>query len=193
MKKISKRQLWEYIILVARFWLAFILIVYSTLKLTGFQFYINPHLLATKVKNANLFQLSWFLADHSPFKYFIGFSEITAALLLIFNRTAIIGALMVIPIWLNILIWDISFIDKVMAIQFACRIGYYLVLTGLILWFYKDKIIIAYKSLSEKINSHLNKSVLLYLSLLIVGYALEFIVGKLVTYSGYLYYLLSHL
>ena len=180
MKKISKRQLWEYFILASRYWLAIILIFYSVAKLTGFQFHISANLLDTKVKDANLFKLSWFLADHEPFKTFIGVSQISAALLLIFNRTAVIGAFLVIPIWLNILIWDISFMDRIMAIQFGFRISYYLVLTGSILWFYKDKIITAYKSFTEKINSKLNRSVLLYISLPIVGFALEFIIGKIV-------------
>jgi len=181
MKKISKGQLWEYFILVSRYWLAFILIFYSIAKLTGFQFYMDSNLLETKVKDANLFKLSWFLADHEPFKTFIVVSQISAALFLIFKRTAVIGAFLVIPIWLNILIWDVSFMDRIMAIQFGFRISYYIILTGLILWFYRDKIIIAYKSLTEKINSGLNRSVLLYISLPIIGFALEYIIGKIVS------------
>lgn len=160
--------------------MAFILLAYSVAKLTGHQFYTNPELLLTTVKEANLFQLSWFLANHEPFKMFIAISQISAALLLIFNRTAIIGAFLVIPIWINILIWDVSFMDQLMAIQFGFRIGYYLILTGLILWFYKDKIITAFRIFTEKTDRRLSKSVLLYVSLPLAGYALEFVIGKLV-------------
>lgn len=160
--------------------MALILITYSILKLAGYQFYVSPELLLSKVKDANLFKLSWFLADHEPFKTFIGLSQIAAASLLIFNRTAVIGALMVIPIWLNIWIWDISFMDRIMAIQFGFRIGFYLVLTGLILWFYRNRVINAYRILTKKAAGGLNKSILLYVSLPFVGYALEFIIGKIV-------------
>lgn len=193
MKRISKRQLWEYFILTARFWLAIILIGYSIAKLTGLQFYINPELLGEKVQDANLFQLSWFLADHQPFKFFIAGSQIIAGSFLIFNRTAVIGAFMAIPIWLNILIWDISFMDKLMAITFACRISFYLILTGLILWFYKDKIIAAFQSITQQTVWKFNKSVLLYLSLPFAGFALEFVVGKLFNLPYNLYHFFSTL
>jgi hypothetical protein len=86
---------------------------------------------------------------------------------------------MIIPIWLNILIWDISFMDGIMAIGFGYRISYYLILTGFILWFYKDKIIIAYRIFTKKIEGELNRSILIYISLPIVGYALELIMGKI--------------
>lgn len=180
MKGLTKKQLWEYFVFVSRYWLALVLLSYGVVKLAGFQFYTAAGLLGTKVGDANLFQLSWFLADHEPFRFFVAISEIIAGLLLVFNRTAVIGAFLAIPIWLNILIWDISFMDRLMAIQFAFRIGYYLVLTGLVLWYYKASILIAYKILSEKINNDLKKSVFLYISLPIVGYALEFAIGKIV-------------
>ncbi len=193
MKKISKGRVWEYLVLMARYWLAIILLLYSMAKLMGYQFYTNPDLLAAHVKDANLFQLSWFLADHQPFKSFVAIAQITTALLLMINRTAVIGALMAIPIWVNILIWDLSFMEGIMATQFGFRISYYLLLTGLVLWAYRDQIVLAYTYLTRHTQGLLPRRILLYVSLPVVGYALEFVVGKLVNLSGYVYHFLTNL
>jgi len=189
-KSISKQKLWEYFILVARYWMAFILIAYSIAKLTGHQFYISPQLLCEKVKDANLFQLSWFLADHQPFKYFIACSQLVVAALLIINKTALLGALATIPIWLNILVWDLSFMDGVMRMSFAFRLSFYIVLDCLVIRYYKGYLKTIISEFCNQKFYLIRKSVLLYISLPVTGFCLEFVVGKIVSYSGYLIHFL---
>jgi uncharacterized membrane protein YphA (DoxX/SURF4 family) len=102
MNKLSKEQLWDYFILVARVWLAWTLIHYGWSKLTDSQFGVSEATLNQPLKDVDLFRLSWHLAAHEPFKSFIGVSQIITGFLLLYNRTVILGASMSIPIWLNI-------------------------------------------------------------------------------------------
>lgn len=139
MKKISKKQLYDYFILAARCWLGYILISYGWSKLSDGQFGVSVAELNMPLKDLSLFRLSWYLADHEPFKSFIGLSQILAGLLLIFRKTSIIGAFMSIPIWLNILVWDLTFLQA-FGNAFTIRLSYYLLLTGLILYHYRDRV-----------------------------------------------------
>jgi uncharacterized membrane protein YphA (DoxX/SURF4 family) len=145
MKDISKAQLWEYFLLSARVLLAWILFQYGWAKLTDNQFGVDEQTMNLPLKQIDLFRLSWYLADHQPFKAFIGVSQLIIGLLLLINRTAIIGALASIPIWLNILMWDMTFMEG-MTRPFMIRLSYYLILTGLILYQERDKIMSAINS-----------------------------------------------
>ena len=140
MKNVSKAQIWEYFILSARVLLAWTLFRYGWAKLTDNQFGVNEKILNTPLKDIDLFRLSWYLADHQPFKSFIGVSQISTAVLLLFNRTAIIGAFSSIPIWLNILVWDMTFMEGFTR-AFTIRLSYYLILTFLILYNERERIL----------------------------------------------------
>jgi uncharacterized membrane protein YphA (DoxX/SURF4 family) len=146
MRDISKAQLWEYLLLSARVLLAWTLFRYGWAKLTDNQFGVDEQTMNLPLKQIDLFRLSWYLADHQPFKAFIGVSQLIIGLLLLINRTAIIGALASIPIWLNILMWDMTFMEGMMTRAFMIRLSYYLILTGLILYQERDKIMPAINS-----------------------------------------------
>jgi uncharacterized membrane protein YphA (DoxX/SURF4 family) len=148
MRRITTPQFYDYLLLAARLWLAFLLLTYGWGKLTDNQFGVSAQELNMPLKDLNLFRLSWYLADHQPFKAFIGVSQIITALLLIFNRTCIIGAFISIPIWANILVWDMTFMGLTSA--FTWRISYYLILTFLIIWHRRDRIIAALRSIMSR-------------------------------------------
>ena len=173
MKSITKEQLWDYLILVSRVWLAYILIYYGWGKLTGGQFGVTEATLNLPLKNVDLFRLSWYLADHEPFKSFVGMSQIITAVLLLYNRTVIIGAFMSIPIWLNILMWDMSFMG--LYTPFSIRMPYYLLLTVLILWHYKDKVLAALRTITKGISTKFKYPIWAYLLLPLFGFLIEFI------------------
>jgi uncharacterized membrane protein YphA (DoxX/SURF4 family) len=149
MKLLSKDQYWPYLLLAARVLLAYTLFNYGWAKLTGNQFGVDETTMNLPLRDVGLFRLSWYLADHQPFKAFIGVSQIGVALLLIFNRTVIIGSFASIPIWLNILMWDMTFMEG-MTKAFTFRLSFYLLLTGLILYQSREKILPAIQSVSEK-------------------------------------------
>lgn len=176
MKRPSKQQLYAYFILAARCWLSYILIHYGWGKLTDRQFVLSEKELNTPLKDLNLFRLSFYLAGHEPFKSFIGVSQMVAGALLIYRRTAIIGAFMSIPIWLNILIWDMTFLGFFGSV-FTIRISYYLLLTAFILYHYRDRV---FPMLGYSVQSKLPKYSFpfwAYLLLPVAGLIIEFTPG----------------
>jgi uncharacterized membrane protein YphA (DoxX/SURF4 family) len=170
---IEKGKLYDFFIIVIRVWLAYILIEYGLGKLTDTQFGVTSQELNTPLKDLNLFRLSWYLADHEPFKSFIGMSQLIAALLLIFRRTCIIGAFMAIPIWLNILIWDITFMG--LQSPFTFRLIYYLLLTCLILLRYKNSVVGVFNSGFQRSKADYQYPIWAYLLIPVIGFAIEFV------------------
>ncbi len=136
----ARTACWLYFLLAARLLLAGMLIIYGVSKLAGLQFGVSDATMQMALKDIDLFRLSCYLADHEPFRSFIGVSQIVTAILLLYPRTVLIGAFMSIPIWLNILIWDLTFMDG-RAAAFTVRLSVYLVLTGLIIGQERTKVI----------------------------------------------------
>jgi len=174
MRRITTPQFYDYLLLAARIWLAYILISYGVAKLTDHQFGVTVKELQMPLKDLNLFRLSWYLADHQPFKAFIGISQILTALMLLFNRTALIGAFMAIPIWANILVWDITFIG--LSSPFTWRISYYLILNFLILWHRRDRVIAALRSIMSRTSNRYVYPYWAYLLLPVFAAAVEMVV-----------------
>ena len=138
----------NYFLLSARVVLAWTLYRYGYGKLTDAQFGVDEKTMNMALKDIDLFRVSWYLADHQPFKAFIGISQIICALLLTFNKTLIIGAFVSIPIWLNILMWDLTFMGG-MTVAFTFRLSYYIILTIMILYHQKDKVLPAILLVTE--------------------------------------------
>jgi hypothetical protein len=174
-KKFDKALLWDYFILVARIWLAYTLLRYGWSKLIGGQFYVTEATLHQPLKDIDLFRVSWYLAGHEPFNSFVGISQILTAGLLIFNRTAIIGAFMSIPIWINILMWDMTFMA--LYTGFTVRISFYLLLTFLIIWHYKDKVLFALQTLIKGTSTRFKFPIWAYLLIIPFGFLLKVIGG----------------
>lgn len=172
MTQLSRQQIWDYFILIVRVLLAFILISYGWAKINGGQFGVTPETMKLPLKEIDLFRLSWYLADHEPFKSFVGISQILTAILLIFNRTAIFGAFMAIPIWANILIWDMTFMG--LYTPFTIRLPFYLLLTFLIIWHNRDKIL-PFLQACLKSTSNFKYPVWAYLMVPLFALCLEFI------------------
>ena len=136
----ARTTYWLYFLLAARLLLAGMLLIYGVSKLAGLQFGVSDETMQMALKDIDLFRLSWYLADHEPFRSFIGVSQIVTAILLLYPRTVLIGAFMSIPIWLNILIWDLTFMGDRSG-TFTVRLSVYLVLTGLIIGQERTKVI----------------------------------------------------
>lgn len=167
---VKREKLCDYFILCARFLLAWILLSYGWSKLNDGQFGISAEEMARPVKDLGLFKLSWYLFDHQPFKSFIGISQIIAGLLLIYNRTVILGVLISIPIFLNILIIDITYVKMS---SFYWRLSYYLILDFLILWHYKDRMIMAFKAIFNGLTTQFKFPIWAYLLLPIMAIGVE--------------------
>jgi len=162
---IFKSKFYDYFILCARFLLAFTFFRYGLSKLFAKQFGVNSHTLETPLQDVSLFELSWYLFDHQPFKFSIGISQILCALLLFVNRTTFFGAFFFLPIITTIFIIDISFMPPELKPGFIWRLASYLVLDLLIILHYKQQVIKALYLLWQNINTHFNWSLKYYLLL----------------------------
>ena len=182
-KRITKEKYLDYFILVARFLIGWTFLHYGYSKMTDGQFGITPTDLGTPIKDLSLFRVSWYLFDHQPFKTFIGVSQIICGALLIINRTAIIGAFMFLPIVITILIIDLSFMPPSMAISFAWRLSFYILLDLLILWHYKEKMIVIWNSIGKNVSTKFKYPIWAYLIIPIaaIGFEIVFMFFRLVT------------
>lgn len=101
----------------ARWYVFIFLNVYGAGKILGGQFYRRGHLppdvAQTLLGEAGPFELAWTFMGYS-FAYilFIGLAEIVGAWLLLWERTKLMGVAILLPIMVNILVFDVIFLDR---------------------------------------------------------------------------------
>ena len=89
--------------LAARFVLVIACVTYAAAKFTGAQFVIPGYLLDSPVTDLGGMDLTWAFFAHSPlYSGFIAIGQLVAAALLTFDRTARLGAVVLLPITTNI-------------------------------------------------------------------------------------------
>ena len=104
----TKEKIIDFIILALRWYLVWYMISYGWGKLTMSQFGVNnDSILRTPLEEVDKFYLAWHLYGESHFFNYT--TEIIGGILLIFNRTVLLGAILILTILGNILIIDISF------------------------------------------------------------------------------------
>lgn len=175
MKTANREKYWEYFILVARMLLAWTFLDYGLSKFTGNQFGISEAEMATPVKDLSLFKLAWHLSDQQPFKAFIGVSQVLCAGLLIWNRTALIGTFLFLPIAINILIFDLTYMSSHLAYGFAWRFGFYFLLAFLILWHHKERLHQLWTALQSNLKAKFKFPLIAYLALPVMAIILGLI------------------
>jgi hypothetical protein len=95
---------------IVRFFVAFELIRYGVAKLVGMQFYPRYYRLDMRAADLSPMALAWaFLGRTYGYQAAIGALEITAALLLCFRRTAILGACILVPVMTNVVFMDVFY------------------------------------------------------------------------------------
>lgn len=174
MKSLTKRQYWAYFLLAARVLLAWTLFRYGWAKLTHTMFGVDQNTMDAPLKRIDLMRLSWYLADHEPFNSFVGLSQLGVVVLLVFNRTVVLGALLSIPIWLNILVWDMTFM-KGFSLAFTCRLSFYLLLTGLLIYQARAQTLPALQRITSGERGIINFPVWAYLLLPVAAIGVELI------------------
>ena len=126
-----------------------ILNIYGISKLLGGQFYMKGQLPA-KVANTTLgevssFSLAWTFMGHSyMYILFIGITQIIGAWFLLWHKTKLIGVLILLPIMINIILFDIIFLDVYPALANAIIVFYMLVF---ILFLNKETVLDSYQKL----------------------------------------------
>ena len=102
--------------LVLRQCVFIILNIYGLSKLLGGQFYMKGKLPAevasTTLGEASGFSLAWTFMGHSyVYILFIGLFQLLGAWFLLWNKTKLIGVFILLPIMVNIIVFDIVFLD----------------------------------------------------------------------------------
>ncbi|MBF8456891.1 DoxX family membrane protein [Kaistella sp. G5-32] len=149
---ITNSKFFDYLILAIRFLLAATFISYGYGKLTEGQFGLTPLELQKPIGELNLMQIGWYLFDQQPFKYFIGISQIICGILLLINRTVLIGAILFLPIAVNILIIDLTIMPSAFATAFALRFTSYIFLDGLLFFHYRKQCLEGLQKLLQNVK-----------------------------------------
>jgi len=171
--KLDKNKIFDILILSSRVLLSWTLLYYGYGKISGIQFGISQKEMLLPLKDVGLFRLSWFLFDHQPYKIFIGISQIISGLLILYNRTLIIGIFISIPIFLNILVFDITFIQQS---GFVWRLSWYLFLDTMVLWYYRERIFLMLKNITNGITLKYKYPVWVFLFIPILSFGLDFFI-----------------
>lgn len=173
----TKEKIIDFGILALRWYLVFYMINYGWSKLTLSQFGVyDPSILEHPIKDIDSFYVAWHLFGRSTFfNVATGILEIIGGILLIFNRTVLIGALIVLSILAQILIIDIAFTTGVQGFALPIRIGGMILADLLILYYYRDKVIIAWKNLTSGITTKFRYKWWIFLILPIVGFLMDLV------------------
>lgn len=173
----KKEKIIDFGILALRWYLIFYMINYGWAKVTLNQFGVHDlSILEKPLKDIDSFYVAWHLYGRSSFFNLVtGLLEIIGGILLIFNRTTLIGALLILSILAQILIIDIAFTTGVHGFSLPIRIGGMIVANLLILYYYRNKIIAALKNLTDGVSPKFKYKWWIFLILPIVGFLMDFI------------------
>ena len=108
----QKRALlfFDFVFVIARYFVAFELLFYGIEKLDGVQFHVQANRLITAIGSSDPFNLFWISTGSSKsYSLFGGLLETMSAFLLFFRRTTTLGCLIAIPVLLNVLLINIGF------------------------------------------------------------------------------------
>jgi hypothetical protein len=115
-----------------RYICAFMLYFYGVSKLTGHQLTVSDDIAKTPVGALSGYWLTWFYYSHSHvYKDILGLTQVAGASLLLFRRTTLIGALMMMPVMANILLINIFYSISAGA---EVNAGFILACMFLLLW-----------------------------------------------------------
>ncbi len=110
--------------LAARWYVFVFLNAYGLGKIVGGQFYrrgeLPEEVASTPLGEAAAFDLAWTFMGYS-FAYIlvIGLVEVVGAWLLLWERTKLLGVAVLLPVMVNILVFDVIFLDKYGALASA--------------------------------------------------------------------------
>jgi len=177
----TKEKIFDFGVLILRWYLACFMIKYGWGKLAMTQFGVhNASILELPLKEVDNFYVAWHLYGRSEFfNISTGIMEIIGALLIIFNRTAILGALLILTILGQIFIIDISFTTDIRGYDLVVRILGMILSALLILVYYKERIIAAFNILTDNVSTKFQYKWWIFLILPILGLLMDIILGIL--------------
>lgn len=186
---LKKEQISIYTTLILRWYLVYYMINYGWAKLTLNQFGVHDiSILDQPLKDIDSFYVAWHLFGRSPFFNVVtGGLEIIGGVLLIFNRTVLPGALLVLSILVQILVIDIAFTTGVFGASLPLRISGMILCVLLILFHYKEDLKKAWKSITSDLKPEFSYKWWHFLILPVIGFLMDFVIALL--YSPIKYFL----
>ena len=89
---------------------AFLLLLYASSKLLGRQFSVAPELALRPIGSLSGHQLAWYFYSYSHvYATLLGLIQLAGAALLLFRKTALLGAALLLPVMTNILMINLFF------------------------------------------------------------------------------------
>ena len=187
MKRFDFKEILE---ITCRLYVFFFLTAYGIGKVVGAQFYtasgMPDGLALIPIGQVPDFDLAWvFMGRSYGYMLFIGLAEVIGAVLLLFNKTKLIGTLVLIPIMVNVIVFDIFFLDEYGALAGATL---YLFMLITILFINKEKLIVIFNDLinNKKLPKTSSKEKIYKYLIVAAIIVLIFIVDQLiVNFLGY--------
>src|SRR5262245_49664229 len=139
----------------ARWYVFIFLNVYGLGKIAGGQFYRRgrlPEAVAHPLLGeASPFDLAWtFMGSSFAYILFIGLAEVVGACLLLWERTKLLGVAILLPVMVNIIVFDVIFLDAYGALASATI---YTLLLSVILVCNKERVLQAIRVLTPEAGS----------------------------------------
>ncbi len=149
--KFSKEKFFDFAVLVLRWYLAYYMFDYGWSKMTGEQFgHRSVEVLNTPLKDVDKFNLAWHLFSlDKTFDIVIGMMQIIGAVLIVINRTVLVGAFILLPILVQIFLIDLAFTSNMLGAALPIRLGGMILSDLLILFYYKDRMIVVWNNLTK--------------------------------------------
>lgn len=179
--KLTREQIFDFAILTLRWYLAFYMTDYGIGKLTCDQFgHRSVEILNTPLKYVDKFHLAWYLFSlDRTFDIVVGLTQIMGAVLTVINRTALIGALMLLPILGQIFLIDLAFTTNMFGAALPIRLSCMILSDLLILFYYKDKMILVWNNLTEGTTTKFKYKWWVFILLPFIGLATDLVFGVL--------------
>ncbi|AMS27660.1 hypothetical protein AEM51_12180 [Bacteroidetes bacterium UKL13-3] len=149
--KLSKEKFFDFAILVLRWYLSYYMFDYGWGKMTGDQFgHRSVEILNTPLKDVDKFHLAWYLFSlDKTFDIVIGLMQIIGAVLIVVNRTVLVGALLLLPILGQIFLVDLAFTSNMFGAALPIRLVCMILSDLLILFYHKDRMILIWNNLTK--------------------------------------------
>lgn len=154
---------------------------YGLSKLIDGQFVRSEEILNTPLKDIDKFNLAWYLFSlDKTFNVIIGLSQIIGAVLIIYNRTVLLGAIVLIPILAQIFLVDVSFTTEMFGSALPIRLLGMLISVFIILYYHRDRVIAIWNILTKKISKKNNYKWWVFIILPLLGLLTDLVI-KLIT------------
>lgn len=150
---------------------------YGFAKLMGDQFgHRSIEILNTPLKDVDKFNLAWhlFSLDRS-IDVVVGVLQIIGAILIVINRTVLVGALLLLPILVQIFLIDLAFTTNTFGFALPIRLSCMIFSDFLILFYYKDKMILAWDNLTNGTTTKFKYKWWVFVTLPFIGLLMDFV------------------